>query len=204
MELLVWLFNDFETLDAFGPVEVLGKLPGPTEIRFISLHGGIVTSAQRVPVVTERYDLRRPGEGFILLIPGGMGTRKEIDHEPLLQALGQLARSAGHILAVCTGAALLAKTGLLDRKEATSNKLAFDWVAGQGPDVQWVRKARWVRAGNIYTSSGVSAGIDMALGFVADQCGSGAAERIAAGIEYLWNRDRAADPFWNAAAPKPV
>lgn len=195
MEVLVWLFNEFETLDVFGPVEVLGKLPAVTGFRFVSLHGGIITSSQKVPIITERYQLRRPDPGFILLLPGGFGTRREVGHPPQLQALRQLVEAAGFVLSVCTGAALLARTGSLDGKQATTNKRAFGWVAEQGPQVKWVKKARWVRAGNLYTASGVSAGMDMALGFIADQFGQAVAEQIAAGIEYLWNRDREADPF---------
>lgn len=62
-------------------------------------------------------------------------------------------------------------------------------------NVKWVKKARWVRTQNIYTSSGVSAGIDMALGFIADTYGLETAESIAKGIEYIWNPDNEDDKF---------
>ena len=98
-------------------------------------------------------------------------------------------------MTVCTGTALLARTGLLDGKNATSNKRAFEWVMGQGPEVIWIKKARWVVDGKYYTASGVSAGIDMTLGFLKDQYGQIFAEDIAFKIEYTWHQDKDNDPF---------
>lgn len=77
----------------------------------------------------------------------------------------------------------------------TSNKRVFPWTGMESPNVNWVKKARWVKAGNIYTSSGVSAGIDMALGFVADHLGRGTALKVAQKIEYEWHEDPSWDPF---------
>ena len=71
----------------------------------------------------------------------------------------------------------------------------MDWVVSVNPAVNWVHRARWVVDGKFYTSSGVSAGIDMALGFLADRLGQEAAEEAALGAEYLWNRDSDHDPF---------
>ncbi|NLG83992.1 MAG: DJ-1/PfpI family protein [Firmicutes bacterium] len=195
MDLVVFLFDEFETLDAFGPVEVLGKLKSIAKISFVSLNGGCITSSQQVPVITDDFDSALKNPEYILLIPGGYGTRKEVYNKDLLEAIRQLANNARFVLTVCTGSALLARTGLLDGKKATTNKMAFDWVAGQGSKVDWVKKARWVRDGNIYTSAGVSAGIDMALGFVTDNYGPDRAEAIAKAIEYVWNRDSAEDIF---------
>jgi transcriptional regulator GlxA family with amidase domain len=89
----------------------------------------------------------------------------------------------------------LAKTGLLDNRSATTNKLAFNWVVEQNKNVKRIRKARWVKDGKYYSSAGVSAGIDMALGFVSDTLDSELAEKLAKSMEYLWNRDQAIDPF---------
>ncbi len=106
-----------------------------------------------------------------------------------------LANGAKFIISVCTGAVLLAKTGILDNKKATTNKRSFNWVIQHGLNVKWVKKARWVKDANTYTSSGVSAGIDMALGFIADNYGKEKAESIANGIEYIWNKDCEDDVF---------
>jgi transcriptional regulator GlxA family with amidase domain len=100
-----------------------------------------------------------------------------------------------YILSVCTGSALLAKTAILNRKRATTNKRAFKWVIEQGKDVLWVREARWVKDDNIYTSSGVSAGIDMTLGFIEDLMGKEKALEISQSIEYRWNENSKYDPF---------
>ena len=99
----------------------------------------------------------------ILLIPGGFGTREAVGNPHFLDQLGAASQDAATTATVCTGSALLARTGLLDHRPATSNKLAWDWVLQQGPQVQWIRQARWVDDGDVITSSGVSAGVDMAL-----------------------------------------
>ena len=75
--------------------------------------------------------------------------------------------------------------------------MLFDWSAGFGPQVHWVAKARWVKDGNVYTSSGVSAGIDMTLDFVKDIHGYEEAKRVANYIEYTWVEDSNDDPFAN-------
>ena len=61
--------------------------------------------------------------------------------------------------------------------------------------MKWIKKARWVKDGDIYTSSGVSAGMDMALGFVSDLLGHAAAKQVSLEIEYEWNEDPGSDPF---------
>jgi transcriptional regulator GlxA family with amidase domain len=106
-----------------------------------------------------------------------------------------LADKSKYCLSVCTGAALLAKTNLLNGKNATTNKKAYQWVCEQNRNVNWIKKARWVIDGKFYTSSGVSAGMDMALGFVSDALGREKAEDIARHIEYFWQDDKNNDPF---------
>ncbi|MEI6101792.1 MAG: DJ-1/PfpI family protein [Eubacteriales bacterium] len=189
----VVLFNGFETLDAFGPVEVIGKLDHLYRIRFFSENGGKITSKQNVAIETEQVS--EIASGGILLIPGGKETRQEIENTAFIVAIRNVSVQSDYVLTVCTGSALLAVTGLLNGRRATSNKMAFDWVASQNQDVFWVRKARWTVDGKYYTSSGVSAGIDMALGFVADTLGEEAADKISKGIEYIWNKDKDNDPF---------
>jgi transcriptional regulator GlxA family with amidase domain len=193
MRFNVILFENFETLDAFGPVEVIGKLDQHYEIEFYSEDGGTVRSSQNAKV--QSVPLAKIEEKGIVLIPGGFGTRKEVDNGPFIEALRSIANGSQFVLTVCTGSALLARTGLLSGRRATSNKMAFDWVVEQDRGVLWKRKARWIRDDKYYTSSGVSAGIDMTLGFVADRHGTETAERISRGIEYLWNRDPGHDPF---------
>jgi putative intracellular protease/amidase len=187
------LFNRFETLDAFGPVEILGNLTEEYELAYASKDGGIVASSQGVPVETVSF-AEAAGSGAVL-IPGGMGTRALSDDAGYMDGLNRLVEPAEFVLTVCTGSALLAKTGLLDGKKATSNKMAFKWVMKQAEAVDWQGSARWVVDGRFYTASGVSAGMDMTLGFVADQYGQERAEVIARRMEYIWNQDKDNDPF---------
>ena len=186
------LFDGFETLDAMGPAEVFGRLPEHYAISCRSLGGGTVTSRQNVTVLTESAALGGYG---ILLIPGGMGTRTLVRDEQFIKALKKLCETAEYVLTVCTGSALLACTGLLDRRRATTNKLAFPWASSHGGCVEWQKRARWVADGKYYTSSGISAGIDMTLGFIHHQHGDGAAQEVARQMEYVWNDNMEDDPF---------
>jgi len=191
----VILFNDFETLDAFGPAEIIGKMPNTYNLKYFSMHGRTVISSQQVSVSTLPFS---EIDGGILLIPGGMGTRKLVDDGEFIAQLHTLSQNALYVLTVCTGSALIAKTGLLKNKRATSNKLAFDWVCANDNDVNWIKKARWVNDGKYYTSSGVSAGMDMTLGFISDIHGEKTANDICKYIEYIWHGDKDDDPFVTA------
>ncbi|WML32973.1 DJ-1/PfpI family protein [Clostridium sp. OS1-26] len=188
------LFEQFETLDVFGPVEIFGCLPDIFKLNFISLNGKTVSSTQNVKVETNKYE-KKNDENTITFIPGGMGTREKINDKNLINFIKDIAAESEYIMSVCTGSALLAKTGLLDGKKATTNKRAFDWVVSQGKDVIWISKSRWVSDGNIFTSSGVSAGIDMTLGFISELLGKEKAKEISNRIEYKWNEDKEWDPF---------
>jgi transcriptional regulator GlxA family with amidase domain len=189
----VILFNDFALLDAFGPAQVIGYLDKIYRIGYFSENGGIIRSSQNAGI--ETLPLSGIAERSVILIPGGFGTRREANNVDFIRAIGRIAESSEFVLTVCTGSALLAKTGLLKRRKATSNKLAFDWAREQDKDVDWIEKARWVADGKYYTSSGVSAGIDMTLGFVSDRLGREIADKIAYGMEYIRNPDPGNDPF---------
>jgi transcriptional regulator GlxA family with amidase domain len=131
----------------------------------------------------------------LILLPGGIGTLAELENEVLLEFLCDRAAAAQITMSVCSGSALLAKAGLLDGRRATSNKMFFDLAARQSEKVEWVEEARWVDAGAFVTSSGVSAGIDMALAVIARLFGTERAEQIAVFTEYEWQRDPTHDPF---------
>nr|WP_314240205.1 DJ-1/PfpI family protein [uncultured Campylobacter sp.] len=193
----VLLFDGFTTMDALGPAEALSRaLEGERkcyEIEYFSVAGGLVGSSTNAKIWTRK--LSEIAKFDVLLVPGGFAAR-ELAHEgEFIAALGELARRHEYVIAVCTGSVLLAKTGLLDGMEATSNKLSWRWATSEVPSVRWVRAARWCVSGKIYTSSGVSAGIDEALGFIADMHGRDEAQRIARAMEYVWNSDKNADLF---------
>ena len=99
------------------------------------------------------------------------------------------------MITVCTGATLAARAGVLDGKNATTDKESWEWAIAQGPKVNWKSHARWVVDGNIYTTSGVSAGIDGKFSFIKDIYGEDAAESVANGIEYRRWPDASDDPF---------
>lgn len=192
MYINILLFNDFESLDAFGPVEVFGCVD-KYKLRYVSMDGGIIKSRQHVPVMTEKLAL----ENFsgLLLIPGGQGVRPLANNDLFIHALKKFVNKAEYCLTVCTGSVLLAKTGCINNKKATSNKRAFTWVKNSCPEVNWQETARWVVDGKYYTSSGVSAGIDMSLGFIADKLGKQEADDIAIKMEYIWNENKDKDNF---------
>jgi transcriptional regulator GlxA family with amidase domain len=195
----VLLFERFELLDVYGPLEMFGMLADDFAIRLVSEQAETVDSAQGPRSVVDDFFVdHHPYD--VLLVPGGMGTRHEVGNKLLLDWLARAAERAEIVASVCTGSALLAKAGLLDGKRATTNKRAFDWVASQGPKVDWQRKARWIEDGKFITSSGVSAGTDMALALIARLCGIDQARQVAHWAEYVWNEDNADDPFARAEA----
>ncbi len=194
LEIAFLLFDDYETLDVFGPAEIFGRLTDYYNLRFYSLEGGVITNRHRVPIMTEKLATINE-KPFAFLIPGGLGTRVEVNNELLIDRIKEISLSSDYVLTVCTGSALLAKSGLLDNREATSNKRAFSWVITNGSEVVWDKQARWKVDENYYTSSGVSAGMDMALGFLADRHGIEFARKVAWEIEYIWIEDKDNDTF---------
>jgi putative intracellular protease/amidase len=190
----VILFHDFETLDVFGPVEVFGALKTEFDIHFYSEKGGLVGNSHGVKIDTKPIS-EISDKPYIFLIPGGFGTREEVNNKSYIESIKQVSIKSEYVLTVCTGTALLAQIGLLDGRKATTNKRAFDWVMSQGLKVNWIKKARWVVDEKYYTASGVSAGMDMALGFLNDRYSEDYAEGLAAKIEYSWHKDKDNDPF---------
>jgi len=195
MEVAVLLFEEFETLDVFGPVEIFGRLNNEYSTRFYSLSGGNISNSHGVTLFTRKLEEIKGGVD-IFLIPGGYGTRKEVANEALIKLLREISEASRYVLTVCTGTALQARTGLLDGKKATTNKIAFDWVVTNGKNVNWIRKARWIVDGKYHTSSGVSAGMDMTLDFLKDRHGITLARQVAEQIEYGWTEDSTHDPFY--------
>jgi transcriptional regulator GlxA family with amidase domain len=199
----VVLFEGFTVLDVYGPVQAFAsvRLPRPDgawhrlfEIVTIAEKAGPVKSGEG-PTTHADYAFADAPAYDVLLVPGGFGTRKAVNNTALLLALTAASRAATVTTTVCTGSALLARTGLMDNRPATSNKVAWDWVVQQGPRVRWQRQARWVDDGDLVTSSGVSAGIDMALSVVARLHGVDMARQAARFMEYVWHEDPQDDPF---------
>jgi transcriptional regulator GlxA family with amidase domain len=173
---------------------MFGLLPQHFQISLVAESGDRVASAQGPRSLLD-YRFDNSPDFDILLVPGGRGTRREVDNPVLQDWLRQQSASARYITSVCTGSALLARTGLLDGRRATTNKAAFEWVASQGTNVAWQTRARWVADDRFFTSSGVSAGMDMALALIAQILDDVTAEQVATWAEYEWQRDPGRDPF---------
>jgi putative intracellular protease/amidase len=188
------LFPGFELLDVFGPLEMFGCLGERAWITMLAEEPGSVRSHQGPACVADAALAGDHGLD-VLLIPGGIGTRRLVSSQPFLDELRRQCDWARYVATVCTGSGLLARTGALDGRAATSNKFAFNWAVSQGPKVRWVAAARWVEDGKFFTSSGVSAGMDMALGLIARVFGRETSLEVARRAEYEWHEDKDRDPF---------
>ncbi|KAJ8693359.1 hypothetical protein PTI98_008361 [Pleurotus ostreatus] len=173
----VLLFPNFAALDVFGPIEALNLLS-----ETVPLNLSLIAKTLD-PVPTQPHVL-----GEVSNFTQSVDLRDEIafirDTYPRLK----------YLIAVCTGAWLAADSGVLDGHNATTNKAA--WAERPvNNTVNWIAHARWVVDGNIWTSSGISAGIDAALAFVGEIYGEGLATDIANAMEYERNTDPTRDPF---------
>ena len=187
------LYQGFEVLDVFGPTEMWANVPD-IKVVMIAQHKGPVVSAQGVSVQAD-YSFDDAPKLDVVMVPGGIGTFTELKNPAFLSYLVKADKDSEFTTSVCTGSALLAKAGLLKGRRATSNKLVFSLVAAQDPGVTWAKSARWVEDGKYVTSSGVSAGTDMALGLLARIYGAERARKLAHTLEYQWSEDPTNDPF---------
>jgi putative intracellular protease/amidase len=203
----IFIFDDFEPIDVWGFVEAFSiarfigqgysaKPPFPFESVLIGREAGKVKSING-PTAWADWDFAQALETppDLLMIPGGKGTwqllddKKPKEMKALLDWVRAMDKKVSLMTSVCTGAAVLARAGLLDGLPATTNHGAFDWVAGQGPKVLWDSVPRWVDAGKYVTSAGVSAGTDLGFYLVSRLAGRAVAETAARAAEYDWHRD---------------
>ncbi len=195
------LYPAFEMLDLFGPLEMFSTVgDGKVVIHTIAEHKGPVSAAIGSegpigPQVQAAFDFNDAPPVDVMLVPGGFGTLEQLDNEALMAFLRQRAEQAVAVCSVCTGSALLARAGVLEGRQATSNKQFFALATSQPADVTWVEQARWVEDGKYFTSSGVSAGMDMSLAVIAKLFGEDAAETVVNATEYNWHREAGDDPF---------
>ena len=197
----ILLYEDFELLDVFGPAEMFAYVGEELELLTVAESAGPVRSAQRISAVAD-HDLESCPQLDLLLVPGGPGTIPALSNETLLEWLRKRAARAEITTSVCSGSAILAKAGLLDGRRATSNKQFFELATSQSEAVDWIWEARWVDAGDFVTSSGVSAGMDMALAVIERLWGAARAENIAALTEYQRQPDAGVDEFARRLRPR--
>lgn len=207
----VLLFPAFQALDVFGPLDALNLLSFTTQLNLSIIARTLdpVTTKPQSPAMlaigsnfgqsvlpTHTFD-NAPEDIEVLIVPGGVGTRSP-DLSPEINFIKQRYPKLKHLLSVCTGAGLLARAGVLDGKRATTNKKAWAETTALGPNVNWVTHARWVEDGNLWTSSGVSAGIDMMVAFIGAKYpkieGEDRGDVVARAMEYIRNKE-GDDPF---------
>lgn len=188
------VFPGFQTLDFFGPLEMLGDLDGQIDITVVAETSAPVPSVHGQGLEIDKT-VSDGSDYDLLLIPGGDSALDAAKRPAVTDWIVETANRAELVMTVCTGSILLATTGLLDGRRATTNKLDFTKTVPLGPEVDWVRQARWVEDGKFFTSSGVSAGMDMTLAAIAHLFGKATAEEIAEGTEYEWHDDASWDPF---------
>lgn len=181
----ILLFDGVEELDFAGPFEVFAGLQKATG------RGRVVTIAERPGPVACANGLRvLPDHGFddappldVVLVPGGQGTRSEVDNPILIEWLRKVGTQCEWVTSVCTGVLLLHEAGFAKGKRVTTFWGFIDDLRKRG-DVTVLDGPRYVRDGNLVTSAGVSAGIDMALWLVGQIHSPDVARRVQRGIQY--------------------
>lgn len=190
------LFDDVEVLDACGPFEVFATARPAGESADESRLFEVITISEERSTITARGGLLLQPHATIedhppldiIVVPGGMGTRRERLNPRLLDWIAAQDRQTELTTSVCTGALLLAERGILDGHRATTHWGSIAWMRQQYPEVTMIEGERYVDAGHVVTSAGVSAGIDMSLYVVARLCGEDAAAWTARRMEYDYYR----------------
>lgn len=205
----VWGFVQAFSISRFIGTGYSSPPPYPFEIVLISNEvkgkdsGGKGTGTQPKPVKSYNGPRAAPdvfrddalSQSFdLIMIPGGQGVGELLmadvkSVEELMRWVRAMDERVPLMASVCTGAAVLARAGLLDGLPAATNHEAFAWVTTFGPCVLWDNVSRWVDAGKYVSSAGVSAGTDMAFHLVSRMAGRAVAEQATIGAEYDWHRD---------------
>jgi putative intracellular protease/amidase len=179
------MYDGVQIIDFAGPYEVFGN--AGFGVVTVSPDGKPVTTAMGLKVTPDAsFDTAPPFD--VLLIPGGdVGDAQR--NQRILDFIRQRSMPAKQVLSVCTGAFILAATGLLDGHKATTFTPRIDELTEAFPKVQVVRDVRWADNGKLVTSAGLSSGIDAALHVVANLRGTDEARTVALRLEYNWKPD---------------
>ena len=163
------LFDDFEELDAIGPWEVLRVAEemsgGKIACEMVAIGGEKVTAKKGLKIDVGKT-LTKDSRYDLILLPGGAGSRELMADRQVLDLLSHVAAHASWVTSVCSGSLVYAKAGLLAGRKCTSHHSCLELLAEISPTSEVVKNHRFVQDGNIVTSAGVSAGIDMALWLV--------------------------------------
>jgi len=188
----ILVFDGAEELDFAGPWEVftmanevskhLGR-PAVHEVKLIAERDGPVTCAKGMRVLPD-LTTAHCSQLDILLVPGGQGTRREVQNPALLGWIATIARSATWVTSVCTGSLLLTAAGPGKGKRVTTHWSFVETLRARGEAAEVLDNFRYVRDGNIVTAAGVSAGIDMALWLTGQLHSPQFARAVQRGMEY--------------------
>ena len=179
----IFLFDDFEVMDAFGPAEIFGQVSERFYIRYISLRGGLITGKQGIKVWTEPLN---PAEiEDIFLIPGGKGVKTFLHTEEEGQKLlKQAVEEADFCLMVQNASAMLARTGLLFHRQVCDYTYSENWKRMFTVGIDYISGEKWISDGKYYSCSSTMAALDMTLALISDTLDIDIAEKIAEDIGY--------------------
>lgn len=179
------VYEGLQTLDLSGPWETLdtaGNESGrPYELLTASVDGRPIRSSSGLTLVPHRRlaEFREPHSLDTLIVVGGLGTRTALADERLIGEICRLAAGARRLGSVCSGAFLLAEAGLLDGRRAVTHWDLCELLAASYPRVEVDPDPIFIRGGDVITSAGVTAGIDLALELVAEDHGPAVALAVA-------------------------
>jgi transcriptional regulator GlxA family with amidase domain len=181
-DVVVVVFPGVQLLDAVGTIDVFdaaNRVLGEQRYRIVvaSVAGGVINSSSGVGIATTKLSLVRSVDTVVVV--GGFGTNDALKDESLLKSLRRLTGRASRVASVCTGAFLLAELGLLDGRAATTHWYWADRFAQQYPSVDVDPSPIFIRSDHIWTSAGVTSGIDLALALVAEDHDAKLAAQIA-------------------------
>lgn len=189
----ILIFDDVEILDVAGPFEVFAvtrlneeqrlQQSSPFKVYLISETNKQITAIGGLRL-TPDVTISECPELDLLVVPGGWGTRKESKNKILVKWIGNQFTNNRLIASVCTGSSLLGKAGLLDGRDATTHWRAFDFLQESAPKARILKNVRFTLTEPIFTSAGVSAGIDLALRIVSHVFGTEVGQATARQMEY--------------------
>ena len=189
----ILIFDDVEILDVAGPFEVFAvtrlndeqrlQQSSPFKVYLISETNKQITAIGGLRL-TPDVTISECPELDLLVVPGGWGTRKESKNKILVKWIGNQFTNNRLIASVCTGSSLLGKAGLLDGRDATTHWRAFDFLQESAPKARILKNVRFTLTEPIFTSAGVSAGIDLALRIVSHVFGTEIGQATARQMEY--------------------
>lgn len=190
LNVAILIFEDMETIDMAGPLSVFsiaGRADNqsPFSVYAVAQSRSAVQARSNLTFLP-RYSTTDCPPPDLLIIPGGLGTRREANNTRLLDWIRRTAQRTPHVLSVCTGALLLARTGLLAGKTVTTHHRAADLVRQAEPKVKVVIGPRWVDCGWLVSSGGLTAGIDAAFHLLSRISGPETARQTAEYMEYDW------------------